>query len=124
MSNASNAPQKNRRGVTYSCSVLLFYLIPPKFISEMYPNIDKCDALIWIVITSREVRIVTRREQLYIFMRHEDSENSEFYYVQMWFRVDTKGSDEKSFVNIEEKEGKIEVAVESGAWDTPIHAMA
>ena len=57
-------------------------------------------------------------------MRHEDSENSEFYYVQMWFRVDTKGSDETSFVNIEEKEGKIEVAVESGAWDTPIHTMA
>ena len=72
MSNASNDPPKKRWGVGPSCSVLLRYLQQTKLIADRYPNKDKRDAHGGIIITRREVISVTRREQLYIFIKHED----------------------------------------------------
>ena len=67
-----NAPQKKRQGVGASLSVLLCYLHPVKLVFDRYPNKDKRDALGGILITPRDVIRVTSREQLYIFMKHED----------------------------------------------------
>ena len=84
-----NAPRKNRQGVGASCSVLIYYLQPDNLIAHRYPNKDKHDALSRIIIMRRDFKRVTRREQLYIFMKHEDLKDKALHCVQMWARVDT-----------------------------------
>ena len=51
-------------------------------ISYRYPNKDKRYVLGGIIITRIEVVTVTRRKQLYIFMKHEDFVDHELYCVQ------------------------------------------
>ena len=104
ISNVLNAPRKNRRGVGASCSVFLHYLHPAKLISYMYSKKDNCDALSGLIITPREVRRVTRREQLCIFMQHKYFEDHEFHCVQRWVRVNREGSEAHAFEDTEEKE--------------------
>ena len=122
MSNILNAPQKKRRGVGASCSVLLRYLLPAKLISNRYPNKDKRDALGGLIITQRDIIRVTRREQLYIFMKHEDFGDHELNSVQKWARVIREGSESHAFKDRKDKEERVEVAVKYDARETPIHA--
>ena len=86
MSKISNDPRK-KRDVGASCSSLLCYLHPAKFISGRYNKKEKGDALGGIVITQRYVIRVTRREQLYILMKCEDFRDHELHYVHKWVRV-------------------------------------
>ena len=70
-----------------SVSVLLCYLHPSKLISDRYPNKDNIDALSGPIVTPRDVIRVTRREQLCIFMKHEEFGDHELYSVQKWVIV-------------------------------------
>ena len=84
-------------------SVPFHYLHPSKLIVDRYSNKDKHDALGGIVVTQIEVLIVTRREQLCIFMKHEDFGYHEFEYVQRWVRFIREGSETHVFGYSEEK---------------------
>ena len=101
MWNYLSAPQKKRRGIGALCSVLLHYLLPTKLVAKRYPNKDKCYSISGIIITRREVRRVTRREQLCILMKYDDFKYSRFYCFQKWFRLDTEGSGTYVFQYIE-----------------------
>ena len=103
MSKNLNAPQKKRQGVGASCSVLIHYLYLAKLISGMYPNKSKCDALGGIIITQREVVRVTRREQLYIFMKHKDFGYNELHCVQRWVIFTREYIETHVFEDSEEK---------------------
>ena len=92
MLHISNAPQKKRQGVGDSCSVLLHYIQPAKLISDSYPNKDTRDVICGTIITRRDVIRVTRREQLCIFMKHEDFGDHKLHSFQKWFRVIREGS--------------------------------
>ena len=69
MSNVLNSLQKKRQGVGASFLVLLSYIHPAKLISERYINKEEHDALSGIIITQGEVKRVTIKDQLYIFMK-------------------------------------------------------
>ena len=103
MSNISNAPHKKILDVGASCSALLCYLQPAKLISYIYPNKDKFDALSGLVITRRDVIRVTRKEQLYIFMKHEDFRDHDLHCIQKWVRVIREGIEAHEFLDSEEK---------------------
>ena len=60
------------------------------------------DALSGLTITKREVRRVTRREQLYIFMKHIDFKDKELHCAQRWVGVNTEVSDAHDLEDIEE----------------------
>ena len=80
-------------------------------IYDRYPNKDKSDALGGLIITQRYVIRVTRREQLYIFMKHEDFGDHELHCVQRWVRVIVDGIESHVFKDSEEKEEVGGVAV-------------
>ena len=103
-SNVSNTPQKKRQGVGASYSVLLCFLHPAKLVSGRYKKKDNHDALIGIIITSREVIRVTIREQLFVFTQHEYFEYHELYCIQMWVVVNTEGYDAYFSKDSEEKD--------------------
>ena len=65
----------------------------PSLVSDRYPNKYKCDALGGLVITRIDVIRVTRREQLRIFMEHEDFGDHELHCVQKWVRFIIEGSE-------------------------------
>ena len=75
-----------------------------------------------IIITWREVIPVTRREQLCIFMKHENFGDHALYYVQRWVRVIREGSETHVFEDIEEKEEGGEVTTRYDIHETPINA--
>ena len=91
-------------------------------ISDIFINKDKRDALGGIIINRRDVIRVTRREHICIFIKHEDFGDHEFHSVQKWVRVIREGIDAHALEDSEEKEERGEVAVESDARETPIHA--
>ena len=93
MSDISNTPRKKIQGVGASCSVLPQYLQPSKLIYDRYPNKDKRDVIGGIIITQRDVIRVTRREQLCIFMKHEDFGDHELHCIQKWVRFIREGSE-------------------------------
>ena len=122
MSNILNAPQRKRQGLGASCSVLLHYLHSYKLIYDRYSNKENCGALGGLIITRIDVIRVTRKEQLCIFMIHEDFGDHEFQCAQKWVIVIREGSEAHTFEDSEDKEERGEVVVESDARDTPIHA--
>ena len=74
-------------------------------VSDRYYNKYKLGALSGIVITQIEVITVTRIEQLYIFMKHEDFGDHELHCVQKWVRVIRESSEANSFNDSKKKEG-------------------
>ena len=122
MSNISNAPRKNRRGVGASCSVLLIYLQPAKLIHDSHTNKYKRDFLSGIIITQRDVIRVTRREQLCILMKHEEFRDHKLHWVQKLVVVIIEGSEAHALEDSEEKDDRGEVAVKYDSRETPIHA--
>ena len=122
MSNILNFLQQKRRGVGASCSFVLHFIHPSKLIFDRYTNKEKFDTLGWLVITRRDAIRVTRREQLCIFMKHEDFVHHELHSAQKWVIVVREGSEVHAFKDSEEKEERGEVAVEYDSCDTPIHA--
>ena len=91
-------------------------------ISDRYPNKDNRDALGGIIITWIDVIRVTRREQLCIFIKHEDFEEHKLHSVQKWFRVIRECSETHGFKESKDKEEMGEVIVKNDARETPIHA--
>ena len=84
MSNVSENIQKNRRCVGASCSVPLLFLHPVRFIYDRYPKNDKLDVLGGIIVSRIEVITFNRRDQICIFMKHEDFGDHELHCVQRW----------------------------------------
>ena len=113
---------KKRRGVGASCLFLLHYLCPYKFVSDIYPNKDKCDSLDGTVITWVQVIRVTGMDQLYIFMEHEYFGYHWLNLVHSWVRVIIECSQTHVFEDIEQNNQGGQVAVESYSCETPIHA--
>ena len=112
----------NRGGVGASCSVFFLFLHPAKLVSYRYLNKDKCHAIDGVIINRIDVIRLTIREQLYIFMKHEDLGDHELHYVQKWVRVIIEVSEAHVFEDIEDNEERWEVAVESDDCGTPICA--
>ena len=71
----------NRGGVGASCSVFFLFLHPAKLVSYRYLNKDKCHAIDGVIINRIDVIRLTIREQLYIFMKHEDLGDHELHSV-------------------------------------------
>ena len=57
-----------------------------------------------IIITQRDVIIVTRREKLFIFMKHEEFGYHELHLVKKWVRFIREGSESHTFEGSEERE--------------------
>ena len=57
-----------------------------------------------LIITPRDVIRVTRREQLHIFMKHEDFVYHKLHYIQKWVRVIREGIEAHAFEDSEDKE--------------------
>ena len=87
-----------------SCSVLLWYLHPSKYIYDRYLNKDKLNTLSGINIIRKYVLRVTKREKLCIRMENEEFDDHEFHCVQRWFRVKREISNAHLFGDSEEKE--------------------
>ena len=99
--NVSKNPQKKRWGVGDSWLVILRWLHQEIFIADRYPNKDKYDSLSGIIITRREVIRFTRREQLCIFMQHEEFEDHMLHCVKMWVIVNIEVYDRHVFEDSE-----------------------
>ena len=97
MPNVAYAPRKKRQDASASCSVIFHYLHPSKLISDWYSKKYKRDALSGIIIARRDFIIVTRREQLYIFMKHQDLGDHELHCVHNWVRFIREGSDAHTY---------------------------
>ena len=104
MLKVSDAPRKKRRGVVASCSILLRYLYLSKLIADRHPNKEKRDFLAGLIMTWREVIRVTRRDQLFIFMKHKEFGYHESYCVQRWVGVIREGSETHVFKYSKDKE--------------------
>ena len=87
-----------------SWSFILHYLHPDKLISDGYPCKENRYAIGGLINIWREVRIVTKREQLCIFMKHEDFKYHDLKCVQMQVIVTKEVSEEHLFKDSEEKD--------------------
>ena len=73
-----------------------------------------------IIITPIEVITVNRREQLYIFVKHEEFGYHTLYCVQSWVIFIIEVIDTHVFGDSEEKEERGEVTIRYDARETPI----
>ena len=121
MSNALNYPRKNIRGVGASCLLLLPYVRPLKFISDRLPKFYNHDELSARKMNKREFKIYTRREQMFIAVKHEDSQDKELQCVKSWVRLVIEVLDALCFG--EKKRKKVEISVKTYQRENPIHAM-
>ena len=86
-----------RHGVGATCSVLLKYLHPAKYISEIFPNLTNKDRLENCIQYRQEVRKVNKKEQVVILLRHDDHPEQELYAVWRWINIDDEESPEHVF---------------------------
>ena len=123
MSNTPIAPQKKIQGVGDSYSVLLLYLHLSKMVYESYSTKDNSGSISGIIITRRGIIRVSRRENIFIFIKHDDLKESELQCVKSWVRVDTEGFEAHVFEYIKYKKSDREVAVEYNAHDTTMEVL-
>ena len=74
-----------------------------------------------IIITQIEVIIVNRREQLCIFMKHEDFVYHSLYSIHGWVGDVREVSETHGFKYSEHNEDGGEVTIRSDVCETPIH---
>ena len=103
MPNVSNYPRKKRQYSSASSLAFFRYLHPAKIFYDRHPNKEKHYALGAIIITQRYVIRVTRREQIYIFMKHKAFRDHELQCVHKWVRVTRECSEAHAFEDSEEK---------------------
>ena len=97
--------EKNRQVIGASWSVLIFCLNSDKLIYDKYPNKDKCYEFCGLVINQRDMIRVTRREQLYIFIKHKDFVDHDLHCIQKWVRLIICGIETYAFKYSKYNEG-------------------
>lgn len=70
---------------------------PRKEITQKYPNPENGHTMDDLVVVKYEKRIVSRKEQMCIFFRHDDFPNQEIYCTRRWVKVIAEGHKEHFF---------------------------
>ena len=119
-------PKRLRNGIGAVVSVYKRFLHPRVLVSAKYPNAAKADVLDGLLVVGQEEKIVCKRLQTCVVMRHEDFDDGELIHaVARYCKVQQEGALEHLFIEPQrdEPEGVGAVAVadeEDGQREIPV----
>jgi hypothetical protein len=106
-----------RHGVGAKISIYQKFLHPRKVISTKYPNATKNDVLDNLLVIGQEEKLVSKRRQVCLTMRHDDFDDGQILHaVARFCKVTEEGPVESLFdvISTNDVENAEDVAVEGG----------